>query len=564
MSIALPNRGGSGQSDRPWLDLYPDTVPGSLEYPDEPIWWLLARAAKARPARTAVHYYGQQLSYAELFAEAQKAASMFTQQGVQPDDRVGLLLPNTPEYIVAAYGIWMAGGVVVSINPLSSPRETAEIIASTDCRVVVTLDMFKPLLRGPSAPGLILETTIRDRIPIWKRPLYTLVNYRRNGLRSSVSNSATSSFLREVATHTPLCEPPLRTAGDPAYILPTGGTTGTPKAVVLTHGNLMANAWQLMHWTGQSFGRDSLLAIAPFFHCFGLSSCLTTGIASATTMILFHRFKADVVSKLIQRYRPTCFPAVPMMLHELNTEFRRQAKQDHAKRDTQLVRYCISGAAPLPPEVAEEFAEHTGALVVEGYGLSEASPVTHVGALDGSARQGTIGLPLPDTEAKIVDRETGESVMPIGEVGELIIRGPQVMAGYYQDTARTRATLRNGWLYTGDLARQNDDGSFQIVDRKKDLIITSGANVYPAEVEQVLREFPGIGDVAVIGLADEQRGEVVKAVIRLDPQSEFRRREFDAYMQANLAKYKRPRVIEFVDGDLPRNFLGKVVRRELR
>lgn len=558
MSIALPNRGGSGQTDRPWLDLYPKNVPGTLEYPNKPIWWLLEHAGTECPERTAVHYYKQKLSYGELLLKARRAASLFRKRGVKPDDRVGLLLPNTPEYLIAAYGIWMAGGVIVSINPLSARREVADIISSTDCRLVVTLDMLKPLLKGPATPSHILETTIRDRIPTWKRPGYSFVKWRRNGFRSQIPKTVTLSFDREINMAVPIQDPAFRSAEDPAYILPTGGTTGSPKAVVLSHGNLMANAWQLKHWTGQSFGRDSLLAIVPFFHSFGLSSCLTTGIASATTMILFHRFQADRVRQLIERYQPTCFPAVPMMLHELNAEFRKKKSQD------QSVRYCISGGAPLPPEIATEFAAHTGALVVEGYGLSEASPVTHVGAMNGTARLGTIGVPLPDTDARIVDREVGNTVLPVGEVGELVVRGPQVMSGYYQDAARSRNAIREGWLFTGDLARQNGDGTFEIVDRKKDLIITSGANVYPAEVEQLLRTFAGIVDAAVIGVPDMRRGEIVKAILTVDKRKKFDRKAFDAFIAANLAKYKRPKIVEVANGDLPRNFLGKVIRRALR
>ena len=558
MSIALPQRDGSERTERPWLDLYPDDVPGTLQYPDRPIWWLLERAAIKCPRRIAVHYYDQRLDYSELWSKARRAAATFVRHGVRPDDRVGLLLPNTPEYLIAAYGIWIAGGVVVSINPLSAPREVSDIILATDCRLVVTLDMLKPLLAGPATPGQILQTTIRDRIPAWKRPSYSFIRWRRS-CRSRIKDSVIGSFANEVDSSPPLEDPNVRTADDPAYILPTGGTTGAAKAVVLSHGNLIANAWQLMHWTGQSFGRDSLLAIVPFFHCFGLSSCLTTGVASATTMILYHQFTTGVVRKLIERYRPTCFPAVPMMLGELNEEFQRRPSADK-----QLIRYCVSGGAALPSDVAEEFARHTGALVVEGYGLSEASPVTHVGAMDGTARSGTIGMPLPDTDARIVDQNTGESQLAQGDVGELIIRGPQVMTGYYQDTVATRQALRDGWLYTGDLARQNDDGTFQIVDRKKDLIITSGANVYPAEIEQVLRFFPGVEDVAVVGVPDARRGEIVKAVIKLKQGTKFNRRGFDAFLKANLAKYKRPRITEFVKNDLPRNFLGKVIRRELR
>jgi long-chain acyl-CoA synthetase len=301
------------------------------------------------------------------------------------------------------------------------------------------------------------------------------------------------------------------------------------------------------------------LAVVPFFHSYGLSTCLTTGIASAATMVLFHRFCPSTVCQLIEKYQPTCFPAVPMMLHQLNAQFRRRKCGPR-----KLIRFCVSGGAPLSGDLATEFATHTGAVVVEGYGLSEASPVTHVNPMNGAARLGSIGLPLPDTDARIVDRKTGTTILPHGEIGELVVRGPQVMAGYYQDAIRTREAVREGWLHTGDLARQNQFGEFEIVDRKKDLIITSGTNVYPAEIEEVLRAYPEIADVAIIGVADPRRGEIVKAVITKVRGARFNRRAFDDYMEQHLAKYKRPKIIEFRTTDLPRNFLGKVVRRELR
>jgi long-chain acyl-CoA synthetase len=343
-----------------------------------------------------------------------------------------------------------------------------------------------------------------------------------------------------------------------ANILPTGGTTGRPKAVTLTHGNLLANAWQVYHWNGRRFGEDVILGVLPFFHSYGLMTCVLNGLAMGATLVLQHRFRVPVVLRLIETSRATLVPAVPAMLVAFNKELRRK------RYDLRSVRAVISGGAPLPVEVAEEFARHTGAVVVEGYGLSEASPVTHAGPLDGNARPGTIGIPLPDTDAMIVDTETGEGPLPAGEVGELIIRGPQVMAGYWNDPESTAAVLRNGWLFTGDLATCDENGFFRIVDRKKDLIITSGVNVYPTDVEHVLRQCEGVEDIAILGVPDPERGELVKAVVVPKDARKFCRRTFDEFARTHLEVHKRPRIVELVRGPLPRTALGKLLRRQLR
>jgi len=278
----------------------------------------------------------------------------------------------------------------------------------------------------------------------------------------------------------------------------------------------------------------------------------------AATLVLQHRFVPSRVLRAIETARPTVFHAVPAMLCQLNKLMRK------GKGDYSSINYCMSGGAPLPTSVAEEFSQHTGAVVVEGYGLSEASPVTHAGPLDGSARAGTIGLPLPDTEVRIVDADTGYRPVGPREVGEITVRAPQVMIGYWNDPEATSRAIRDGWLYTGDLAVYDDEGFFRIVDRKKDLIITSGFNVYPSDVERAIKQFPGIQDVAIVGISDVDRGEVVKAVLILERGIRFDRKEFLNQCKMHLAKHKQPRMIEIAEGDLPRNFLGKVLRKDLR
>ncbi len=559
MSTTITLRSEPTDEPRPWLAHYPEFVPAHLEYPRRPIWWLLDQAAAKHPERVACQYYQQELTYSQLLEQARRAGACLRRRGIGPGDRVGILLPNMPEYLIAAYGVWMAGGTVLSLSPLLVAAEISGLIEQTGCRLVVSLDVLTPLvLQGKVRPETVLVATIQDRLAGWQWLGYGLHRLRTTGLRRKPVDTKIYSFADELVPSDSAFAAAQPSGDEPAYILPTGGTTGQPKAVVLTHANLMANAWQLLHWMPPRIGQESLLAVAPFFHSFGLSSCVTTGVAASATLILFHRFRAERVARLIRQHRPTCFPAVPSMLYALNEQWRDKPSQPD------LLKVCISGGAPLDAAIAEEFAEHTGAVVVEGYGLSEASPVTHVGPLDGNARAGTIGLPLPDTDARIVDAQTGRLVLPPGEVGELVVRGPQVMQGYWKRPEETERTIRDGWLYTGDLAMRDEGGFFRIVDRKKDLIITSGLNVYPSDVEQVLRDFPGVVDAAVVGVPDRERGELVKAILVVDKKNSFSRSAFDQFAQRHLAHHKRPRLVEVVEGDLPRNYLGKLERRKLR
>jgi long-chain acyl-CoA synthetase len=559
MSTTISRPSESRDEPRPWLRHYPEFVPAHLEYPHRPVWWLLDQAAAKYPERVACQYYQQVLTYSQLLEQARRAGACLRRRGIGPGDRIGILLPNMPEYLIAAYGVWMAGGTVVSLSPLMVAEEISGLVQQTGCRVVVSLDVLAPLvLEGKARPETVLLATIQDRLSGWQWLGYGLHRLRTTGLRRKPVDTKICSLADELAPSDSSFVAAQSSGDEPAYILPTGGTTGQPKAVVLTHANLMANAWQLHHWTQQRNGQESLLAVVPFFHSFGLSSCVTSGVAASATLILFHRFRPERVAHLIRQHRPTCFPAVPSMLYALNDEWRKKPSPPGS------LGYSISGGAPLDGAIAEEFAEHTGAVVVEGYGLSEASPVTHVGPLDGTARAGTIGLPLPDTDARIVDAPMGRLIVPPGAVGELVIRGPQVMRGYWRRPEETERTIRDGWLYTGDLATCDDDGFFRIVDRKKDLIITSGLNVYPSDVEQVLRDYPGVVDAAVVGVPDRERGELLKAILVVDNKNIFSRSDFDQFAQRHLARHKRPRLVEVVEGDLPRNYLGKLERRKLR
>jgi long-chain acyl-CoA synthetase len=547
------------ERERRWLAHYPACVPKTLKYPAIPTYGLLEHSAAEFPDRTACVHLDHTITYRQLRDLARRTAHRLVQCGVRPGDRVGILLPNVPEFLAAINGIWMAGASAVAISPLSVPDEISALVAATDCRVVIALDMLAPLLSGGGRqPEITILTTLEHRLSGWKKLAYRLERMRRSLRNSGRRRSHCYWFDREMTRANPAFEPIRPQSLDaPAFLLGTGGTTGRPKIVALSHRNLVANATQIHAWAGTKMGQDSVLAVVPFFHSYGLSTCALCGVSMAATIIMHHRFVPEAVVKLIERYEPTVMAAVPAMLVALNDLLKGRSVR-------RALRCCISGAAPLDPQVAKEFAQHTGAIVVEGFGLSEASPVTHAGPLDGTARVGTIGLPLPDTDARIVDPKTGLQDVRRGEIGELIIRGPQVMSGYWNDPESTGRTIRDGWLYTGDLATEDEDGFFRIVDRKKDLIITSGFNVYPSEVEPVLRGFPGVADVAVIGVPNRERGEIVKAVIALKPGEDVELRELWTYCDKHLAKHKRPRVIEIAGGELPRNFLGKVFRRKLR
>lgn len=551
---------GSKKTPAPWQSHYPAGVVAHLDYPRQPLGWLLEQAATRFPKRIACRYYSQELTYDELLSQARRLAAVLVREGFRPGDRVGILLPNLPEHLVALFGTWLAGGVVVALSPLLPPKDATALAAATGCRVVISLDVLAPLVcDGNRRPDLLLVTSFSDRLPRLERLGYAWVRFRKLGFGHNSFVGTLRSFDDALQAATPNFDPVAIDDEAPAYILPTGGTTGAPKAVLLSHRNLLSNAWQLSRWSLGKPGEESMLAVLPFFHSYGLSACALNGIALGATLILHHRFRPASAVRLIEQHRPTLFLAVPAMLAALNSQVLRRRKHDLSS-----LRACISGGAPLPRRVAEEFASHSGCVVVEGYGLSEASPVTHVGPLDGTAIPGTIGLPLPDTEARIVDAATGTETLPYGEVGEVVVRGPQVMLGYWNNPAETSRVLRDGWLYTGDLGTCDERGFFRIVDRKKDLIITSGFNVYPADVEAVLRSFPGIHDAAIVGEPNEDVGEIVKAILVFDKGRKFNRRDFDAFTKTNLSASQRPKIIEVRTEDLPRNFLGKVLRRELR
>lgn len=558
---------------RPWLRHYPPEVPASLTYPELNLSAWLEQTARRHPDRPATIFYGARLSYARLLEQVRAFAGALAALGVERGHRVAIILPNVPQAVIAYYAVLWLGGVVVMTNPLYTPRELRHQLRDAELQVVVALDLLKPrIAQVAEEVGLrhVILTSVSDYLPLPLRLLYPLkqvaeARRRRHGSGGRHAPQpvrwpqgvAVHAF-RDLLRHPPAEGPaPVNAREDVALLQYTGGTTGTSKGVMLTHYNLAANCTQIEAWLYRMKGRPStVLAALPFFHVYGLTTVLNFSVMNGTTMILMPRFDAREAVKLVQRYRPELFPGVPTMYVAINS------LPDVQRYRLDSVEACISGAAPLPVAVQEAFERLTGGRLIEGYGLTEASPVTHANPIWGRRKPGSIGLPWPDTDARIVDPVSGEPV-PVGAVGELVVRGPQVMKGYWRRPEETAVVLKDGWLFTGDLARMDEDGYFYVVDRKKDMIIAGGFNIYPREVEDVLFEHPAVKEAAVVGVPDPYRGETVKAYVVLKEGQRVTAQELEAFCRERLAAYKVPRLFEFRD-ELPKTLVGKVLRRALR
>jgi long-chain acyl-CoA synthetase len=542
-----------------WLKAFPCERPTLVPYPRAPLSALLDLAAQRYPDRAACSLYGKVTTFAHLNAQAHSLAKALTNMGAGKGRFVGLLLPNIPEYLIALQATWLTGATALQLSPLMVADEVGHWLQSTGCHIVVTLDLLAPAVvsavdKGPLEH--VVLTSLAKRMAMWRGMLYRVERLRRNGYIFLPQDAKWHRFDEIVKGETLDHVPDLRPEEDMAVLAPTGGTTASPKAVMLTHRNLLANAMQLRWWCGGADGEEGILGVLPFFHAYGLTVSMLTSWAKASTLHLYPRFETKAVLNLLQTARPELVPAVPAMLNALNNQMR------NGKYDLSFIRWVISGASALPPAMRTEFMTHGAREVVEGYGLTECSPVTHVNPPGIGNHPGTIGVPLPDTEARLVDPDTGEP-LEHGNTGELAVRGPQVMKGYYKNPDATAAVLRDGWLYTGDVAMRDPEGYYTIVDRKRDIIKTSGFLVYPAEVEELLRSFPGVAEAAVVGVPDPDKGELVKALIVPRSDTTVDLAKLEEHVRAHLSKQKRPRIIEVVR-ELPKNFLGKVLRRKLR
>ncbi len=543
-----------------WLDGYRCDVPTCVPYPRAPLSALLERAARQFPDRTACTLYGRGITYAELDDRARRLATSLARLGAGPGRHVGLLLPNVPEYLIALQATWLTGATALQLSPLMVAEELHHWLEATGCSVVIALDLLAPNLETSLAHGPLehlVVTSLAERLALWKGWLYRLERLRRSGAFRLKDDGKRHRFDRLLAAEPVKQGAEVDPAQDVAILAPTGGTTASPKAVMLTHRNLLANAMQLRHWAGGADADEGILGVLPFFHSYGLCVSVLTCWAKGDTVHLYPRFETKAVLQVIERQRPQIVPAVPAMLAALNGLLRKRPL------DLSFIRAVISGASALDPGVRREFAGFGARDIIEGYGLTEASPVTHVNPLGEGNRPGTIGRPLADTEAKVVDPGTGLEELPDGAVGELVVRGPQVMKGYFNNPLATEAVLKDGWLYTGDMARRDGEGYFTIVDRKKDIIKTSGFLVFPAEVEEVLLTFGDVAEAAVVGQPDAEKGEVVKALVVPREGAKLDLSALEEHCKLHLGKHKRPRQVQVVS-ELPKNFLGKVLRRRLR
>jgi len=548
--------------ERPWLKWYPKEIPHHLQYEEVSLQETLRRTAKKFPDRPAVHFMGKEVPYRKLFESSLKLANYLRKIGLQKGDRVAVMLPNTPQTFISFYGILFAGGIVVQVNPLFTEREIAFQLKDAGAKFIIVLDMlFNRVKNVEKETDLrhIIVTGIKDYLPFPKNLLYPMVQKRQKTVPPKVEHEGRHHLFAEIMKRAEAKDIPdeVNPKEDVAILQYTGGTTGFPKGVMLTHFNLYANAKMCDAWMYKfKEGEGATLGVLPLFHVYGLTTVLVFPVMKGDMAILLPRFDAGEVLKTIDKLKPKVFPGAPTMYIGLLNH------PDLEKYDLSSIEVCLSGSAPLPVEVQQQFEKLSGGKLVEGYGLTESSPVTHANFLwDNERVKGSIGVPWPDTDAKIVSLSTGETLPP-GEIGELAVKGPQVMKGYWNRPEETEQALKDGWLMTGDLGYMDENGYFYIVDRKKDMIIAGGYNIYPREVEEVLYEHPAVKEAVVAGVPDPYRGETVKAYIVLKEGQRVTEEELDRFARKQLAAYKVPRIYEFRD-ELPKTAVGKILRRQL-
>lgn len=519
---------------KPWHSSYPESVPYEMEIPNLSLYNLLERSTLDYPDHLAVIDRDKELTYAQLKRASDRLAAELYRRGFRKGERVALMLPNSMEYIISYYAIHRLGGVIVQVNPMYQSFELEHILRDSEATWFIGYREQKNKLEQAGLADR-LTILVADREPGKENCLYDWIAQGDGELP-------------------PLDMDPKE---DLAVLQYTGGTTGKSKGVMLTHFNLVSNVYTSFASFGGVLTRpgERMLGVPPLFHVYGMTN-MNMGIFAAATYIAVAKFEVNQVIDIIRKYRPTYFPGVPTMFISLLQH------PDLSKSDLNCLKLCNCGSAPLPVEVMQEFEQKSGARMIDAYGLSETSPAAHRNPVMGKRKPGSVGVPIPNTDAKIVDIETGTKELPPGEPGELIIKGPQVMKGYWKNPEETNLALRDGWLYTGDIATMDEEGYFYIVGRKKDLIIAGGYNIYPVEIEEVLYQHPAVAEVCVFGVPDPYRGETVKAAIVLKKQAVASEEEIRQWCTERLAKYKVPRLVEFREA-LPKSTVGKILRRLL-
>ncbi|MEI5906932.1 long-chain fatty acid--CoA ligase [Bacillus spongiae] len=528
-------------TNKAWLKHYPDSIQSEVVIPNKTLPQVLQDTATKYPQHSAIRFFNQQLTYQQLHTSVQLFAAALQKKNVQKGDRVAIMLPNCPQYVIAFYGTLLAGGIVAQVNPMLVERELEYLLNDSEAETIIVLESLYPRLKSIQA-----NTKVKNVIVVNLKP--TSLSVEAEDFQKMIANSA--------GDLTPV---DIDTEQDIAVLQYTGGTTGRSKGAMLTQRNLLANVVQSAEFFKHEFkeGEERILSVVPLFHIFGVSSCMNFAIFAGAESIMLPRFEVEEVLQTINLTRPTIFPGVPTMYVAIT----HHPKLGEYKLDS--IHTCNSGGAPMPVELFKEFERKTGARILEGYGLSETSSCTHGNGNFAERKFGTVGLALPSMDYKIVDLATGEKEVPAGELGEIIIKGPQVMKGYWNMPEETAHALRDGWFYTGDIAKMDEDGYLTIIDRKKDLIIASGFNIYPREVEEVIYEHPSIQEAVVIGVPDAYRGETVKAVVVLKGGMETTEAEIIAFCRTSLASYKVPTTVEFRQ-QLPKTNVGKILRRSLR
>ncbi len=534
---------------KPWLKSYEKEIPHTLSYPDYPVPQFLIDTAARSPESIATTFNDVDITFGQLNEKVNALAHVLQALGIKKAERVALLLPNSPTYVIAFYAVLKIGATVVNINVMTHGEELLTFLNYTGAKLVVTLDLF-------------VENVFKivKQTPVEKVIIHSVFGKEKQlGFKKGICKPLIFNDLlaaQSTAEPAPTCS-----GSDTAVLQFTGGTTGTPKAAVLTHRNIVSNVMQVGRWhrTHDSVN-PAVICILPFFHVFGMMICLNLAVAKGYRMILIPMFDWSYILnflEMIKKYRPISFPAVPSLWAALVSHPRA------AEYSLDAIKVPISGGAPLPVWVQEKFVNLTGRMLGSSYGLTEASSTTHLTPFGPGGKPGSVGIPLPDTDARIVDIESGKRQCPIGEIGELIVKGPQIMSGYWQNPELTARTIRNGWLYTGDLARMDADGFFYLVDRKDDLIISGGFNVYPSDVERVLGRHPQIKDTAVIGVPDRIRGESILAFVVTEDDARPDKMELLAYCREHLASFKVPKAVIYVDR-IPKSPVGKPLRKLLR
>ena len=548
---------------RPWHDYYDEGIPSSLTYPEVPIFHFLDDSAKKYPDKPCTIFKGAEISYKEMNKITDQLAAALVGLGVKKGDRVGILIPNTPQFVMAYFAVLKAGGVVVATNPQYTEREIKHQANDSGMKLMILMSNYYELVKRvqpETAIAQIIVTNIKETLPPFLGLLFALLKEKKGGFKVTLRDN--DLWMPDLQAQYSDHDRPQVDVGpdDTAIFQYSGGTTGIPKAAIGLHRNLVANTVQMLHWLiSAEMGKEVVMMAIPLYHVYGMVAGMNFGLASGATLVMVPdpRDLKDLLGNM-HKYKTTIFPAVPALYNAINNN----ADVIAGKYDLSAIKACISGSAPLLRETKETFEKLTGGFLFEGYGLSETPTATHCNPNLGVNKIGSIGLPFPDVDAKIVDLDDEVTVLPVGEIGELIIKAPQVFKGYHNMPTETRNSLREGWLYTGDIARMDEQGYFYIVDRKKEMIKVGGFQVWPREVEEVLQDHPAIQDVGVAGVPDPKRGEIVKTWIVLAEGQSLDREELKTWAKERMAKYKVPSEIEFRD-ELPKTHVGKLLRREL-